>query len=273
MKLPLRGPALAGLVLTCLTVLVAAAAPLVAPHDPIEISDPVGARLLAPSTTHLLGTDAFGRDVLSRLLFAARGSLAVALAAALLGSLLGAAVGLAAALGSPRLDAVLMRAVDAALALPRVFLLLAAFALFETMSRPAIVLLLGGTGWFATSRLIRAHARQLRDSDFITATLALGGGRLTILRHLAPHVAATLVVCTTLDVGSVVLLESGLGFLGLGVQPPDPTWGGMILEGRNVLVTAPWVALAPGAALTIAVVAFNLLGDGLRDALNPRRTI
>lgn len=271
-RLVRRRPAVAGLALTALAVLAALLAPALAPHHPLAIPDHPGSQMLAPSPAHPLGTDAFGRDVLSRLLFAARSSLAIAGAASLLAAALGAAVGLSAALGPRWLDALLMRTVDAALALPRVFLLLAAFALFETMSRSAIILLLGATGWFATSRLVRAHARQLREADFVAATRALGGGTGAILRHLLPHVGSTIIVSATLDMGNVILLESGLGFLGLGLQPPEPTWGGMILEGRFVMTSAPWVAIAPGLALTLAVAGFNLLGDGMRDALDPRRT-
>jgi peptide/nickel transport system permease protein len=233
--------------------------------------DPVGLQGAPPSLTHLLGTDAFSRDVLSRLLFGARVSLTVGIAAALAGAVIGGGVGLAAGLGGPLVDAGLMRAVDVLLALPRLLLLMAAFALWERVPLWATVTLIAATGWFETSRLVRAAVRQLRRADFVTASVALGGGRRRIARHLLPHVASTLIVSASLDIGGIILLEAGLAFLGLGTRPPEPSWGNMILEGRALLFTAPWVALAPGIALTATAVGFNLLGDGLRDALDPRR--
>jgi peptide/nickel transport system permease protein len=132
------------------------------------------------------------------------------------------------------------------------------------------VLLIALTGWFGVSRLVRADVRRLLTEPWATATVALGGNRGRLVRHLLPHVAATIIVSATLDVGNIILLEAGLSFLGLGIGPPKPSWGNMILEGRELLFTAPWVALAPGIALTLTVIAFNLVGDGLRDALDPR---
>ena len=184
--------------------------------------------------------------------------------------LIGGLVGLAAGLGGTTLDALLMRGVDVLMALPRFFLLLAALALWRGAPLGTLVLFIALTGWFQTSRLVRAHTRILLGSEWPRATIALGGGRRRLVRHLLPHVGATIIVSATLDIGSIILLEAGLSFLGLGLQPPNPTWGNMIYEGRALLFTAPWVALAPGLALTATVIAFNLLGDGLRDALDPR---
>ncbi len=266
-----RGPAMAGLALVTVAVAAAVFAPWLTPYHPNAITDPVGSQLLPPGAAHWLGTDAFSRDVLTRILHGARISLAVGLGAAVLATVLGGVVGFAAGLGPPLLDAALMRGVDVLLALPRLFLLLAVFALWEGLPLWAVVGLIAATGWFETSRLVRAHVRELRSADFLTAAVALGAGPMRLVRHLLPHVAATLIVSATLDVGGVILLEAGLSFLGLGLQPPTATWGNMILEGRSLLFTAPWVALAPGVALTITVVAFNLFGDGLRDALDPRR--
>ena len=249
---------------------VAALAPLFAPHDPLAMPDPIGLRAAGPSASHWLGTDVFSRDVLSRLLYGARVSLAVGIASALLSVLIGGAVGFAAGLGPPALDAFLMRGVDVALALPRVFILLAALSLWEGVPLTAIIVLIGVTGWFGTSRLVRAHVRQMVTADWASAAIALGGGRRRLVRHLLPHVAATIIVTATLDIGNIILLEAGLSFLGLGLRPPAPTWGNMILEGRDLLFTAPLVAIAPGIALTLTVIAFNLLGDGLRDALDPK---
>jgi peptide/nickel transport system permease protein len=261
---------MAGGVAAGVVLLVALLAPLIAPHDPLAMPDPIHLRAASPSLAHLLGTDAFSRDVLSRLLFGARVSLTVGIASSALAVLIGGVVGFAAGLGPRPLDAVLMRGVDVLLALPRVFILLAVLALWESAPLWAIVALIAATGWFGTSRLVRAHVRALASADWAAATVALGGGRRRLAWHLLPHVAATIIVSATLDVGNIILLEAGLSFLGLGLKPPTPSWGNMILEGRDLLFTAPWVALAPGLALTLTVIAFNLLGDGMRDALDPR---
>ena len=253
-----------------LIALIAVLAPVIAPHDPLAMPDPVRLRAVPPSSAHWLGTDAFSRDVLSRLLFGARVSLVVGIASALLAVMIGGAVGLLAGLGSASVDGALMRGVDVALALPRIFILMAALALWEGAPLGALIGLIAITGWFGASRMVRAHVRALVAEPWATATLALGGGRRRLARHLLPHVAATIIVSATLDIGNIILLEAGLSFLGLGIGPPTPTWGNMILEGRDLIFTAPWVAIAPGLALMITVIAFNLLGDGLRDALDPR---
>lgn len=267
----LSRPARAGAVLIVLIVAAAVLAPVIAPHAPLAMPDPLGLRAAPPSADHPLGTDAFSRDVLSRILYGARISLAVGIASALLTVIAGGIVGLAAGLGGPAADAVLMRGVDVALALPRVFILLAALALWDGVALPAMILLIALTGWFGVSRLVRADVHRLKAEPWAAATLALGGGRRRLARHLLPHVASTVIVSGTLDVGNIILLEAGLSFLGLGVAPPTPSWGNMILEGRSLFFAAPWIALAPGIALTLTAIAFNLLGDGLRDALDPRR--
>jgi peptide/nickel transport system permease protein len=262
--------ALAGGALVGIVILAAVLAPLLAPHDPNAILDPVGRRHLAPGGGHLLGTDAFSRDVLSRVIHGARVSLAVGLGSALLAVLIGGAVGVAAGLAGPFVDGVLMRAVDVLLALPRIFLLMAALALWEGVPVWGLVVLIAGTGWFGTSRLVRQHTRALARADFITAARALGGRTRHIMRHLLPHLGATVIVSASLDIGNIMIIEAGLSYLGLGVRPPTPSWGAMILEGKDAMFTAPWEVLAPGVALVLTVVAFNLLGDALRDALNPR---
>jgi peptide/nickel transport system permease protein len=260
----------AGALVVTLVIAAAVFAPQIAPHDPLAMPDPIGLRAAPPSADHPLGTDAFSRDLLSRILYGARISLAVGLLSATLVVIVGGAVGVAAGIGGPVVDTVLMRGVDIALALPRVFILLAALALWEGAPLWSIVLLIGLTGWFGTSRLVRAEVGRLVAEPWAAATLALGGGRRRLVRHLLPHVAAIVIVSATLDVGNIILLEAGLSFLGLGIGPPTPSWGNMILEGRALFFTAPWVALLPGIALTITVIAFNLVGDGLRDALDPR---
>ncbi len=264
--------ALAAGMLVVLLALAALAAPLLSPADPLAQPDPVALQNQPPSAAHLLGTDRFSRDVLSRLLFGARVSLGVGAAAALLAVLLGAGVGVAAGLASPAVDQLLMRSVDVGLALPRVFLILLVLALWEGAPPALVVLLIALTGWFQTSRVVRALVLQLREAEFVQAARALGTGRLGLVRrHLLPHLAPAIIVSATLDVGNIILLESGLSYLGLGVRPPSPSWGNMIQDGKDQLFTAPWVAAAPGLALLLTVVAFNLFGDGLQAALDPRR--
>jgi peptide/nickel transport system permease protein len=266
-----RDPAAAiGGGVAALVVLLALLAPAIAPHDPNAMPDPVALRHLPPGVGHLLGTDAFSRDILSRLLFGARVSLAAGIGSAALAVLIGGTVGLAAALAGPVVDGLLMRAVDVLLALPRIFLLMVVLAFWEGVPLWGLVLLIAGTGWFDTSRLVRQHARALKASDFVTASRALGGRAGHVLGHLLPHVASTIIVSATLDIGGIILLEAGLSYLGLGLRPPTASWGNMILEAREALFTAPWEVVAPGIALVVTAGAFNLLGDALRDALDPR---
>jgi len=267
-----RRVAVAAGIVVLLLALAAVAAPLLAPADPLAQPDPVALQNLPPSAQHLLGTDRYSRDVLSRLLYGARVSLGVGAAAALLAVLLGAGVGVAAGLAPPAVDQLLMRSVDVGLALPRVFLILLVLALWEAAPPSLVVVLIALTGWFQTSRVVRALVLRLRESEFVQAARALGtGGWDLARRHLLPHLAPAIIVSATLDVGNIILLESGLSYLGLGIRPPSPSWGNMIQDGRDQLLTAPWVAAAPGLALLVTVVAFNLFGDGLQDALDPRR--
>ncbi len=218
----------------------------------------------------LLGSDRFGRDVLSRMLWGARVSLAVGVASVALALTLGIAAGAAAALGGPLVDTVLMRLVDALLAFPAFFLVVAIAAFFRS-GGGAVVLVLTATSWMETSRLARAEIVSLERRDFILAARATGEGPFAIFwRHLLPNAMAPLLVQGALLVGALILAESALSFLGLGIQPPTPSWGNMVADGRDALVTAWWVSTFPGAALAVTVVAFNLLADGLRDALDPR---
>ena len=263
-------PALTGAVLVAALVLAALLGPLLT-ADPLAQPDPVRLQNQPPSAAHLLGTAPYSRDILSRTLHGARVSLVVGIGAALLAVTLGAGVGLTAGLAGRRTDQLLMRGVDVALSLPRIVLLLAVFAVWEEAPAAAVVLLFAVTGWFQTSRIVRASVLSLREADFVAAARALGTtGAGIVRRHLLPHVAAPVIVSASLDVGNIILLEAGLSYLGLGVRPPTPTWGNMIMDGKDVLFSAPWVALAPGLALVLTVVAFNLAGDGLRDALDPR---
>jgi len=243
--------------------LLAVVGPFVLP-DPRAQPDLATGTLLPPGSGHLLGTDHLSRDVLARVVTGARVSLGVALGAVLLAVSLGAGVGLVAGYAGGWVDAALMRTVDAALAVPRIFLLLLVAATMERIPLAALVVLLGVTGWFGASRLVRAEVRRLKALEFVRGAEALGAGRTRVLlRHLLPNVLHPLAVATTLAVGDVILLEAGLSYLGLGVQPPLPSWGGMIFESRPYLVDAPWTSLAPGAAIVLAVLAVNLVGEAL----------
>ena len=256
-----------------LLALAAALGPLLSPGDPLAIGDVLGARLLPPGSTddagrfHLLGTDAYGRDLLARMLLAGRISLAVGVAGSLLAALVGTAVGALAAWRGGLLDVAAMAVSDALLAIPRLILLLLCAALWRP-GLATVVVILVGTGWMGVARLVRAEVLGTRARPFVEAAAALGvpSGRL-LWRHVLPNALGPAIVAATLGVGNAILLESGLSFLGLGVQPPTPSWGNMIAGGRELIVTAPWVAVAPGLALVVTVLACTLLGDALRDRL------
>jgi peptide/nickel transport system permease protein len=251
-------------------VLLALVGPLLLP-DPFRQFDLIELANAPPNADHPFGTDQLSRDVLSRVVSGARVSLAVAAIAVALSVTLGAGVGLVAGYWGGAVDATLMRLVDGALAVPRLFLLLLVLAVPERVPLLALILLIGTTGWFATSRLVRAEVLRLREETFVHAAEALGASRRRIIfRHLLVNAAGPLLVAATLGVGDVILLEAGLSFLGLGVQPPTPSWGGMILDARPVLEAAPWVGIFPGIAITLTVLATNLVGDALSDALDPR---
>jgi peptide/nickel transport system permease protein len=218
----------------------------------------------------LLGSDRFGRDILSRILYGARVSLAVGLIAMAMALTLGVALGSAAALGGWLVDALVMRSVDALLSFPALFLMLALTA-FLRPSNSAMVVILGVTAWMGISRLMRAEILSLQNREFIVAARAIGQRPLVILwRHLLPNAFTPVLIQATLLIGNLILVESSLSFLGMGIQPPTPSWGNLISEGRGVLLEAWWVATFPGAALAFTVIAFNLLADGLRDRLDPR---
>jgi peptide/nickel transport system permease protein len=238
--------------------------------DPLAQPD-ILAGSVPPGLGHPFGTDQLNRDILSRVVTGARISLAVAVLAVTLSMTLGAAVGLVAGYQGGILDAALMRLVDGALAIPRLFILLLVLAVWERVPVLALILLIGVTGWFATSRIVRAEVLRLREETYVRAAEALGARRRRIIfRHLLPNVLGPLLVTATLAVGDVILLEAGLSFLGLGIQPPTPSWGGMILDSKEVLVSAPWAGIFPGLAIVITVLSANLFGDALRDAVDPR---
>ncbi len=237
--------------------------------DPLAQPDLLTGVNLPPGLGHPFGTDQLSRDVFARVVTGARVSLAVSVLAMGLSITLGAAIGLIAGYWGGATDIVLMRLVDGALAVPRLFLLLLVLAVWERVPIGVLILLIGTTGWFATSRLVRGEVLRLREEAYINAAEALGAPRRRIiLRHLLPNTLGLLLVAATLGVGEVILLEAGLSFLGLGVQPPTPSWGGMILDAKEVLVTAPWVGVFPGLAIVITVLSADLLGDALRDSID-----
>ena len=265
-----RNPAgRAGAILLLVITLSAIAGPWFLP-DPLAQPD-ILAGSLPPGLGHPFGTDQLNRDILARVVTGARVSLSVALLAVGLSVTIGAAVGLVSGYWGGVVDAGLMRLVDGALAIPRLFILLLVLATMERVPLPALIVLIGATGWFATSRLVRAEVLRIREENYVRAAEALGARRRhIILRHLLPNTMGPLLVAATLGVGDVILLEAGLSFLGLGVQPPTPSWGSMVLDSKEVLVSAPWEGLFPGLAIVITVLSANLVGDALRETIDPR---
>ena len=258
-----------------LAVAAALLAPLLA-GDPIAQREIVATRFLPPFTTdplgsfHLLGTDRFGRDVWARLIYGARVSLGVGTLAVLLSVLIGVAVGAAAGFWRGWVRVALLGLTDFALALPRVVLLLLLASLWQP-SAWLVILVLGLTGWMTIARLVYAEVRALAGRPFVESAVGLGvAGPRILVRHILPNALTPVIVAAALGLGNAILLEAGLSFLGLGVQPPTPSWGNLIASGRDTLVNAPWVAAAPGVALVLVVVAATLLGDAVRDRLEPR---
>lgn len=266
--------ALVGLVILLAAALVALLAPALA-GDPIAQRDIAVTRFLPPLSSdpaggfHLLGTDRFGRDVWARLAYGARVSLGVGTLAVLVSLLVGVAIGAAAGFWRGWAGTLLLGLTDFALALPRVVLLLLLASLWQP-SAGLVILVLGLTGWMTIARLVHGEVRALSVRPFVESAVGLGASDLRVLvRHILPNAMTPVIVAAALGLGNAIMLEAGLSFLGLGVQPPTPSWGNLIASGRDTLVNAPWVAAAPGVALALVVVGATLLGDAVRDRLDP----
>ncbi|MHB1224012.1 MAG: ABC transporter permease [Gemmatimonadaceae bacterium] len=262
-----------------LLALLAILVPILAPGDPLAVGDVLATRLQPPLSRdaaghlHLLGTDRFGRDLFVRMMLAGRISLAVGVIGSLLGALAGTLLGTVSAWRGGVVETVIMAVADALLAVPRLVLLLLCSALWAPGLWTVVVILIG-TGWMGVARLVRGEVLGVRARPYVEAAAALGVPTTRMLwRHVLPNALGPAVVAATLGVGNAILLESGLSFLGLGVQPPTPSWGNMIAGGRDLIVVAPWVAVAPGLALVATVLAATLLGDGVRDWLAGDRAV
>ena len=265
MKNPL---AVAGLVVVVLLFLAAVFADQLAPYPPDLIdTDNI---LMPPSGAHLMGTDTLGRDVFSRMIHGAGVSLSVGFVAVGLATLIGVVLGALAGFYGGIVDAVIMRFVDIMLSFPSFFLILAVIA-FIGPSIWNIMIVIGVTSWMGFARLVRAEFLSLKERDFVQAAVSQGAGDIRLmLIHCLPNAMAPVLVAATLGVAAAVLTESGLSFLGIGVQPPDPSWGNILTEGKDNIQIAWWLSLYPGLAILITVLGYNLLGEGIRDALDPR---
>ena len=256
-----------GFVIVGVLALVALLAPWLAPHDPTLVD--VASGFAGPSGTHWLGTDNLGRDMVSRLVYGARWSLGIVLIATLLITMAGVTVGVVAGYAGGVLDDVLMRLVDAVLSVPS---LLLALAIVGTIGPGLGSLMIGlaSIWWVGYARVVRGLVLVIREHDFVDAARALGATNFRIiLRHIVPGIVPAVAVLASLEMGELVLAISGLSFLGLGAQPPTPEWGAMLNDGRTFFFTAPQLMLYPGLVISVAVLGFNLVGDGLRDSLDP----
>ncbi len=273
-RLVRRRTALFGLLVVLVVMLAALAAPLVAPFDPLE--QDIGQRLREPGwqdaqgRVHPLGTDHLGRDILSRIIFGSRIALLVGLAAVVISGVLGMIIGLVAGYFGGRMDDFLMRLADVQLAFPFILLAIAVIGVLGPSLRN-IIIVIGVSSWVVYARVVRGEVLSIREREYVHAAVALGSRHWRVLTtHILPNTFTPWLVVATLDMARVIVIESALSFLGLGVQPPTPTWGGMLADGRVYLSTAWWLATFPGLAILITVLGINLFGDGLRDTLDPR---
>jgi peptide/nickel transport system permease protein len=260
--------ALAGALVVLALFVLSFLAPLITPYDPDAID--AYRVLLPPSSGNWFGTDELGRDVFTRVLFGARISLKVGFVAVGIAVLIGTVIGLVAGFYGGWLDTILMRFVDVMLCFPTFFLILAVIAMLEP-SIWYIMIIIGLTGWMGVARLVRAEVLSLRERDFVMAARAMGASDLRIIfRHIFPNAMTPVLVSATLGVAGAILTESALSFLGIGVQPPTPSWGNILTSGKDYIEFAWWLSLFPGLAILVTVLSYNLLGEGIRDALDPR---
>jgi peptide/nickel transport system permease protein len=263
--------ALVGLVCLATIIIAVAAAPLLAPYPPNTPLDIVHLKSQPPSLLHPFGTDQVSRDVLSRVLFGGRVSLSVALLAALMAATVGTLYGAIAGYAGGLADEVMMRFTDACLSVPRVLLLLTIVALWGHLSVGGLVLVLGLTGWFGVSRLVRLEVLALRSREWVVAARAIGDSSARVLfRHVLPNAASPIIVSAALGVGNVILLEAGLSFLGVGIQPPHASWGTIMQDGADQIRALWWLSIFPGLAIVTTVMSINAVADGLLDAMDPR---
>lgn len=263
-----------GFIIVLMTVVVAIFAPQIAPFDPAQ-TNPV--MMLKPpawmeggSSEHLLGTDNLGRDIFSRILYGSRVSLLVGVSAVIVAGLIGVVIGLIAGYYGGFLDNLLMRLVDSFLAIPNILLILVVISVFES-GLITLILVIGFTNWVNYARIVRGEVLSVKEREFVRASKSIGTGNKTIiLKHILPNIFSSFIVISTLSVAGTIILEASLSFLGLGIQPPAVSWGGMLSAGRDYLATSWWVATFPGIAITITVLGIIFLGDWLRDILDPR---
>lgn len=257
-----------GAVVVFILIAIASLAPLISPYDPMAID--VHNVLSPPSPEHPFGTDDLGRDVLSRMIWGSRVSLKVGIIAMGLAMIIGMAFGAISGFYGGKTDAILMRFVDIMLAFPTFFLILAVIAILEP-GIFTIMIVIGLTGWMDVARLVRAEFLTLKERDFISAANAVGAGNMRVIfNHILPNSLSPVFVAATFGVAGAILTESGLSFLGLGVQPPNPSWGNILTSGKDNIEVAWWLSVFPGLAILITVLSYNLVGEGLRDALDPR---
>src|SRR3972149_3777302 len=263
--------AMAGSVVVLLLFMVSMAAPLIAPYDPADID--VKQILMGPSSAHLLGTDQLGRDVLSRMIWGSRISLKVGFVAVGIATTIGIVCGAISGYYGGWIENVMMRFVDIMLCFPAFFLILAVIAFLEP-SFWNIMVVIGITGWVGIARLVRAEFLSLKEREFVLSARALGASDMRIIfRHILPNAMSPVLVSAVLGIAGAILTESALSFLGIGVQPPTPSWGNILTAGKDNIEIAWWLSLYPGLAILITVLGYNLLGEGIRDSLDPRLKI
>lgn len=260
--------AFAGLIFIAVMIVFAVFAGVIAPYSPERID--TKNVLASPSGAHLFGTDTLGRDIFSRIVYGSRISLSIGFIAVGIAILIGLVVGSIAGYYGGRIDTVLMRFVDIMLCFPTFFLILAVIAILEP-SIFNIMAVIGATSWMGVARLVRAEVLTLKERDYVTASRIMGASDYRIIvKHLIPNAIGPVLVSATLGIGGAILVESALSFLGIGVQPPTPSWGNILMDGKSTLGVAWWLTIFPGLFITLTVLSYNLLGEGLRDILEPR---